>query len=174
MLKEIATEMKLPILKKSSLNQDMSLLQGKEQTIHLKQKKDVSHINYGAILEKHRDALDEIQHLEVFAQHPGAHPLPGKSLSSHPEDIQQAKTHYESRLKETQQNLQQALGSSISVDSLLEQKKLLDEIQHLEVFGQHPGAHPLPGKSLSSNSEDIQQARIYYENRIRELKKKLQ
>ena len=184
MLKKIAYEVKLPIIEQSTLIKDMDLLQLEDQIIHPEREGESitssklnsasSETKYGVMINKHREALHEIQQLEVFVQHPGAHPLSGKSLSDNPEDIQQAKTHYESRLKEAKQNLQKAIGSSISIDSLLEQKKLLDEIQQLEVFVQHPGAHLLPGKSLSDNPEDIQQAKTYYENRLRELKKKLQ
>ena len=180
MLKEIASEFKIPIIEKSTLGKDIGLLQSGDLTIHPKREgKNIaisiksnpsSDTNYGAMVKKHRESLNEIQQLEVFIQHPGAHPLPGKSLSSNDEDIHLAKTHYESRLKDAKQNLQKDLGSSMSVDSLLEQKKLLDEIQQLEVFIQHP-----QGKAMSEQTaEDIQQTKAHYKNRLGELKKKLQ
>ncbi len=117
MLKEIASEVKLPILKQSNLNKDMELLQSHGQTIHPEQKgesKPISKQNsissdtdYGPMVKKHSESLDEIQRLEVFIQHPGAHPLPGKSMSGQTsEEIQQAKTHYEDRLRELKKRLQ--------------------------------------------------------------------
>lgn len=176
-LKKVAADLNLPIVRVDHLEDDIKLLQSGDQ-INFEQH-NISVFNaqfsdqpneYDILAEQYELQLNEINQLEVIVKHPEAH-SPNKPMHQlTEEDIVSLKNQYNDQLQILRTQLQDSLGSQVSVDKLLYYAKTRNEINQLEVMVKHPEAHS-PNKPVHQlTQEDIVSLKNQYNGQLQRLK----